>query len=161
MVSNAQDLIADFVRNAEKKGFSIQESDIAHESLPAPHKRPSLPKGKCAVYVFSLTGQSVTEPPAGKNCVLKVGRVGPNSNPRFQHQHYKPSSAGSTLAGSVLLATDQWEFLGIKSVNADTVGEWLQSNTDRDHFYLSANNQPLLEHLEKFLRSRLRPVFEG
>jgi hypothetical protein len=41
------------------------------------------------------------------------------------------------------------------------VGDWIRENTDRDNFYLLDGDQPLLGELERYLRGRLGPVFEG
>ncbi len=83
MLTNTNDLIADFVRVATLSGLSIVKRDIAHETLRAPHTQPTLPDNSQAVYVFSLSNPPFT--------VLKVGKVGPNSNARFQSQHYNPN----------------------------------------------------------------------
>ena len=154
MLTNTNDLIADFVRVAMLSGLSIIERDIAHQTLRAPHTQPTLPDNSQAVYVFSLSNLPFT--------VLKVGKVGPNSNARFQSQHYNPNSAGSNLAKSLLNQKDVWEQLGIQSLTERNVGEWIRKHTDRDHFFLSANQAALcLSLLEVVVQCRLHPVFEG
>lgn len=56
-----------------------------------PHSPCSLPSGKMAVYMFRYNDQ-----------FLKIGKVGPKSNARFQNQHYSPNSAQSNLAKSII-----------------------------------------------------------
>ena len=135
--------------------------DIEHESKPAPHIPPPLLPGKCAVYVFSLSMVFGRNCPAGGDRVLKVGKVGPNSEPRFRYQHYKRNSAQSTLAASLLNAKILWPYLGIETLDDSSVGEWLKANTDRDHFLLNAGDRELLHTLEVFVRGLCSPVFEG
>jgi hypothetical protein len=79
---------------------------LEYEFLPAPHRPPSrLRAGSTAVYVFSLSPDYGTTCAAGPNRVLKVGKVGMNSAPRFCYQHYSPGWARSNLAGSLLTGT--------------------------------------------------------
>lgn len=160
MLSDPEGLIADFIRVASISGLQACETDIDHENLLAPHNPPKLPDNKCAVYVFSLSRQALTVA-AAHMVVLKVGKAGPKTKARFEHQHYGVRRAPSTLAKSLLKATSKWSSLGIHTLTEDDVGEWLKSNTDRDHFFLDSRQEPILDHLEMFLRGRLRPIFEG
>ena len=149
---DSEGLIQDFVQVARLSGFDIEAGDIVHEVLPAPHRPPALPKGKQAVYVFSLA--------ACGGIVLKVGKAGPKSNARFQSQHYKPNRGRSTLARSLLSSKENWTRLGTESMDEETVGSWMKKNLDRDHFYLAANKGDLLlSLLEIFLQCRLDPLF--
>jgi len=93
--------------------------------------------------------------------VLKVGRVGLRSGARFQYMHYNPGSAQSTVAGSLLKSKVLWRYLGITELNSINVGNWIREHTDRDHFYLEAEDESLLAELERFLRGILGPAFEG
>src|SRR3954453_16960248 len=80
--------------------------DLRTELMHAPHQQPKLPPGYGAVYAFALSSSTSSE--AGAGMVLKVGKVGPNSEPRFRYQHYSPTSAGSTLAKSLLAHPIVW-----------------------------------------------------
>jgi hypothetical protein len=154
MIDNVQSLISDFVTVARLAGFSIASVDITHEMLHAPHRPVSLPFGKQAVYVFSLTDVP--------QLVLKVGKVGSNSNARFLSQHYNPKSSNSNLSKSLLKDQSVWVKLGISNLSEINVGEWVKQNTDRDNFYLNSDfGLPLLSLLEVFLQCRLQPIFEG
>jgi len=154
MLADSQALIRDFVQVAGLSGFAIGAEAVTHEVLPAPHEPHTLPKGNQAVYVFSLA------PPG--STVLKVGKVGPRSNPRFVSQHYNPNSSRSNLAKSLLQHQETWHRLGITTLDEATVGDWLKTHTTRDHFYLDAGQSKLLLNLlETFLHGRLRPLFEG
>jgi hypothetical protein len=127
----------------------------------APHQQPPLPLGNGAVYVFSLSSAAAAKCGASENCVLKVGRVGPNSDARFRSQHYLPRSARSNLAASLLRADYMWKQLGIETLSEANVKEWLLGNTDRDHFFIRAEQASVLPSLEAFVRARVRPIFEG
>ena len=160
MLLDAKSLMIDFAQVAAISGLSVSEADIAHESLLAPHKSPKLPKGRCAVYVFSLSDRSSAEA-RSRVVILKVGKAGPNTKARFEHQHYGVHRAPSTLAKSLVKASDKWASLGIDDLTEENVGEWLKSHTDRDHFFLDCGHEPVLDHLEMFLRAKLHPIFEG
>ncbi len=154
MIANPNILIADFVRVARIAGCRISEEEIDHQVLRAPHLQPSLRKGWQAVYVFSM--------PTSPLQVLKVGKAGPNSNARFQFQHYNPQSAPSNLAKSLISQKDTWTQLGIQSLDEGNVGQWIQQYVDRDNFFLKAGHGSLLlSLLEVFLQCRLQPIFEG
>jgi hypothetical protein len=159
MIPNPEKLIEDFMKALkENHCISIDKKEIIHECKLSPHGFPDLILGKCAVYVFSLSKDSTAL--AGPNRALKVGKVGPNSGPRFKYQHYKSGSANSTLAGAVENNRVLWGYLGIKNKDTD-FGNWLKVNSDRDHFYLEASQLKILSLLEVYVRGVLGPVFEG
>jgi hypothetical protein len=161
MIENSEELIKDFVKAAWQAGYDLNVESIMHEPQPAPHRPHSLPSGKCAVYVFSLKSTQGCSCPAGANRVLKVGRVGPNSNACFQSQHYNPKSAKSNLSATLIKSRIFWHYLGIESIDETSAGIWIKDNLDRDNFYMDATKEKLLGELEKYLRGRLGPVFEG
>ncbi len=142
-------IMADFISVARLSGIDVRETDIHIEQLPAPHQPPkALPKGKIAVYMFFL----------GPNC-LKVGKVGPKSQPRYTSQHYNSKSSISNLAKSVLKDKAK---LGIPDINEDNVGTWIKTNTDRVNILMSDEHGiSVLTLLESFLQCRLKPRFEG
>jgi hypothetical protein len=157
MLYNAQALIGDF----EAALAVLLSSPVSHELQSAPHRAHKLPEGACAVYVFSLAEVYGKGTPAGPNRVLKVGKVGCNSNARFQSQHYNPRSAQSNLARSLVEVRILWPYLGIVELNESNVRRWIEDNTDRDNFYLRATDASHLSRLETYLRGRVGPVFEG
>ena len=161
MIVNLGEFIKDFVKAARQAGYDLDVEAIKHEAQPAPHRPHSLPSGKCAVYVFSLKSSQGGSCPAGANRVLKVGRVGPNSNARFQSQHYNPKSSQSNLSATLIKSRILWHYLGIESIDETSAGIWIKDNLDRDNFYMDATKEKLLGELEKYLRGRLGPVFEG
>jgi hypothetical protein len=159
MVNNASFLIGEFYKALRRHAPAhYKRNSICHELLKAPHDNPDMPPAKCAVYVFSLA--SVAKCPAGANRVLKVGRVGQNSNARFKHQHYRPGSANSTLSASIKNNPILWKYLGVGEKVQD-FGKWLRENTDRDHFFIDAACQEVQSALEVYLKGVLGPVFEG
>lgn len=158
MILVAEQLISEFAQIAARRGLQLS---VEHEVQRAPHRPHGLPVGKCAVYAFSLSEEAGRTCRAGAHHVLKVGRVGPNSSPRFLSQHYNPNSAGSNLARTILRSRHLWPYLGIDEVTEDTVGSWIKRSTDRDHFYLEAAQQGVLADFERFVRGHLGPVFEG
>lgn len=72
-------------------GREVDMSKVEIIDRGMPHKPRSLKPGTMGVYTFNYKGR-----------FLKIGKAGPNSNNRFLYQHYKPGSAMSTLAGSIL-----------------------------------------------------------
>ena len=161
MIENPKVLIEEFLEALSRAGLTHAACTVAHEPQSAPHKPHAIPTGKCAIYVFSLCDLYGSRCPAGVNRVLKVGKAGPNSNARFHSQHYNPHSAQSNLAASLLEARVLWPYLGVNALQEDSVKPWVMNNTDRDNFYLEAGCTDLLAELERYLRGRLGPVFEG
>lgn len=154
MIANSAELIRDYLQVAHLAGLAISEADLLYERLAAPHRPPTLPKDKQAVYIFSLA--------AAPHTVLKVGKAGAKSGARFSSQHYKPGRARSNLARSLTLSPDKWPQLGIASLNKDNVAAWIYANTEREHFFLPAAHGTLaLSLLEVFVQCRLNPLFEG
>lgn len=141
--------LSDFRTVAKLAGIHLADDDIQIEQLPAPHVAPSrLPTGMMAVYVF-----------AGKDEVLKVGKVGPKSGPRYTYQHYNPGSAMSTLAGSLLADREQ---RGLTHLSETNVNGWIKKNVDRVNFILNVSlGVHVLSLLETFLQCRLKPRYEG
>lgn len=159
MVQNPEMIIDEF-RNAVKH-MGLTCGDIQHEAQIAPHRPQKLPEGKCAVYVFSLSRAYRKRCPAGAGRVLKVGKAGPKSNARFQFQHYNPRSAPSTLAAMLINSKILWPYLGITEITSSQVQDWIRDNTDRDNFYLDSKDNGVLRELERYIKGRLGPVFEG
>ena len=146
---NPAQLLTDFLVVAELGQIKMQPDAIRVETLKMPHRAPpSLPKGKMAVYVFS-----------DKERVLKVGKAGPKSQARYTSQHYKVSSAPSTLAASILKDKDAVQRYDL---NKENVSNWIKENTDRVNFILDADvGMWGLMLLEVFIQCRLQPVYEG
>jgi len=153
-------VLSDFERSAEQLGLPGRYGDLDPEDLPAPHRPMALRPGHGAVYVFAIADHDTSEAGAGR--VLKVGRVGPNSNARFQSQHYSPASARSTLANSLITYRLLWPWLGIDHLDAPTVRDWMLTHLDRANIYFPAASVELLPHLEMYVRARLGgSVYEG
>lgn len=157
MVINAQQLIDDFVRDVRMQlEVTADLSGISHDCWTAPHKAKDLRQGCGAVYVFSLSPQ--TQAPAGPGRVLKIGKAGANSNPRFRYQHYTPGSAMSTLAGAILNNPLLWPYIGYSKEVAD-IASWIRENTNRDNFYFTDGS--LIGLFEVYAKAHLGPAFEG
>ncbi|MGB3549694.1 MAG: hypothetical protein WA993_03320 [Candidatus Binatus sp.] len=161
MIKDASNVITGFQSALAQADLGQLHSTIQHEAQPAPHRPHSLRRGKCAVYVFSLSQSWGSHCPAGPDRVIKVGKAGPNSNARFQSQHYNPNSAGSTVAGSLTRCTILWPYLGITGVVPKDVGEWIRQHVDRDNFYFDAVDKQFLRQLETYLCGTFGSVFEG
>lgn len=151
MIPDPQALARDLVSISALAGVPLTATEIRHELLRAPHKRPKLPAGVYAIYVFSLSSNPLT--------VLKVGKAGPKSKARFESQHYSPGSSNSNLSKSLLSNQNRWDSLGIQALDEDRVGDWIRANTDRDHFFFETE-APLVTLFEAFLQCKLRPLFE-
>jgi hypothetical protein len=83
----------------------------------------ALPLNTAAVYIFKWN-----------NHYLKVGKVNPNSNARYQYHHYNPDSSGSNLSKSLLNEPEFQALLG-----DGNVGEWLKTNTSRFNILIPEN----------------------
>lgn len=153
-------VLRDFATAAERLDLPGWPAALDAEHLPAPHAPRALRPNHGAVYVFALADHHVAEAGAGR--ILKVGRVGPNSNARFQSQHYSATSARSSLARSLIGYPALWPWLGIDNLDASTVREWMLSNLNRSNVYVPAGSAALIPHLEMYLRARLGgSVYEG
>ena len=95
--------------------------------------------------------------PSGAGRVLKVGKAGPKSNPRFRYQHYAAGSARSTLSGAIENNPLLWGYIGFS--RGEIVGDWIREKTDRDNFYFK--DEKLIGLFEVYAKARLGPVFEG
>ena len=146
---NPKQLWDDFLAAAKRGRIKNVPDSICIEILPMPHTPPSsLPRGKIAVYVFS-----------SNKCVLKVGKVGPNSRARYTTQHYNPRSSRSNLAKSLL--NDECA-MSKYNLSQETIGEWIKNNTDRVNFIIDADYEgSMLDLLEVFIQCRLQPAYEG
>ena len=152
---NPDQIRVDFLRVARVAGTDIRPDDIDIETLEMPHRPTPLPVGKIAVFVFSDSDR-----------VLKVSKVGPNSNARYQYQHYGVWRAPSTLAGALMRDGDAVRRHRLREEN---VGKWIKQNTDRVNFildesYYHDSTQDLgstHDRLKEFLLDQLRPVYEG
>ncbi|MFC2013296.1 hypothetical protein ACFLU8_00145 [Chloroflexota bacterium] len=124
-------LIKDFLDVARISGFPLSQRQIEFRVLSAPHRQPSrLPAGKKAIYVFSA-----------KDCYLKVGKAGPNTQARFTSQHYNSKSTKSNLAKSMLKSKALLKSrlpsvsqLEIDQLSEQNVKSWIEDNTTRYHF---------------------------
>lgn len=157
MLADPQSLIDDFVEDlCENVELSADKARITHDRWPAPHLAKDLPPNSGAIYVFSLSSRS--DAPAGAGRVLKVGKAGPNSNPRFRYQHYSSGSAKSTLSGAIENNPLLWRYIAFPGQGTD-VGSWIRDNTDRNNFYFK--DKELIGYFEVYAKARLGPVFEG
>lgn len=136
--------------------LDISDNEMWFDSWKAPHKAKDLPIGFCSVYIFSLSDNTVGS--AGEGKVIKVGKVGFDSNPRFRYQHYKEGSANSTLAAAVRNNPLLWNYVGY-SDELDDVGEWLRQYTDRNNYYFKEKYTRDL--FEVYAKAVYGPVYEG
>lgn len=147
-ITELGDAIEAFREVARLGGESLREDDLQAEYLTAPHRPPTqLPSGKMAIYAFW-----------GDGCWLKVGKVGPNSGPRYTSQHYNPGSAPSTLARSIGNCAQ----IPLRAdFNPDLPGNWIKAHCHRANVLIPATYSiEFLSCLEAFLHLRLRPRFE-
>jgi hypothetical protein len=141
------DALRDFAQVASLARATLPLNQVHVEILNKPHQAKALPLGEMAVYSFFLNERA-----------LKVGKVEPNSGPRFTYQHYT-GAALSTLSGSILSNQGR---VGAVGLNGKTVGDWIRANTDRiDILMPAALGISLLSLLESFLHVRWNPMFEG
>lgn len=141
--------LADFRKVAVLADAQFIADSITVEITPKPHRQPTgLPTGKMAVYAFFLNGQA-----------LKVGKVGPNSGPRYASQHYNAKSAMSNLARSILSNPAK---VGATGIHESGSGDWIKRHSDRVNLLVPVSlGNPMLSLLESFLHVRWKPLFEG
>ena len=143
-------IIADFIKVCELAKITMKVEDIIIEKLNAgvEHRPTNLPKGNMAVYIF------INE---FENCCYKVGKVGENSNARYQSQHYNSESSKSNLAKSIINDYNINHNIEIQQ----NVGNWIKQNTTRINLKLSAEKGVFtLNLLEAFVQNRLKPKYE-
>lgn len=122
-------------RPIEKESYKIIDRGI-------PHEPKSLEKGKMAVYMFKYGDK-----------YLKIGKVGPKSNARFESQHYNPESARSNLAKSLVK---------YDNIKKEGVGDWIKNNCRRVDILIDESLGGFaLELVEAILHYRFRPKYEG
>jgi hypothetical protein len=158
MIMKPEVLISDFTAAVGQLGTDGWPCELKPEYLPAPHRQTGLRPGYGAVYAFALSAHSTST--AGAGMVLKVGKVGPKSDARFRSQHYT-TSAGSSLAKSLLGYRILWPWLGISQLDQSTAKPWMLANLDRMHIYVPAGSPLVLAAMEMYVRARIGSVFEG
>lgn len=155
-------LIAEFRAAASTARIPGWPCALRLETRPAPHKKPALPPGEGAVYMFAIGFAHGARAPCRPGTVLKVGKVGPNNRRCFTDSHYNPSAPTiSTLAQSLLAHPILWPWLGIQHIDADTVENWMLTNLDRIHFFMPGDRADVRSALEVYVRARVGSVFEG
>lgn len=128
-------------------GTTIPPESFKINLSEKPHQPENLPKGKMAVYIFIYN-----------DSFLKIGKVGPNSNARFQSQHYNPNSAQSNLAKSLMKDKEMKDIIGNTPID-----QWIKNNCDRIDVIIDKNSVPefSLELIEAILHYRFKPKYEG
>ena len=130
--------------------YDLSRNLFSTEYLPAPHMPPSWPRGKMGVYAF-WTGRLEEW--------LKIGKAGPNSQPRWTTHHYLIGCADSCLPES--LRSDP-EMSEVSELDRYELRAWIMRNTCRANILVSARvDQGILLRLEAFLHARLKPRYEG
>ncbi|WP_129353808.1 hypothetical protein [Solidesulfovibrio carbinolicus] len=156
---NLFDIKQDLVNEMQTDGISVSSNDILIERIPPPHASLKFVEDHFAIYVFSLLSTDGTLTRSGRT--LKVGSVQHGSAPRFYHHHYRPNSSNSNLAKSIISNEWLWRCLSIKTLDANNVGQWIKQNTLRDHLFIPRKFINLQFMIERYVRGRLGPVFEG
>jgi len=145
----AESALEGFVRQMAhylKEPLSLDDFEV--EVLSPPHFPRALPPGRQSVFAFYWPE---------KDTFLTVALAGPNSNARFQSQHYLPASSGSNLARKLLQHRDA---LGITDIDENTVGLWMKGNLARVNIYLPANiSKEVLKYLKDYLKLTWKPIF--
>ena len=141
-----EEAIQKFIEAIALAGIQVPREKIKICSL-SPHEPTNLPRGKMAVYCFRLGDH-----------VLKIGKVGRNSNARFRTQHYIPKSSKSNLAKSLLAD----ETGPCPNLNEENIGAWMKEKLDRTDILLDGDlSIEVLTFLESFLQCCYSPKYEG
>ena len=159
MLTDPEALIGGFCQAAGPAGIQGWPCPVRFETLPAPHRRPSLPPGEAAVYAFTLSAAAGRTAPCGPGTVLMVGKARANNGQRFQHAHYDGTGDPAALAGSLLAHRILWPWLGIGHIDEATVGEWMLSSLDRTHFFIPAGHPRVRDALAVYVRGTAGSVF--
>ncbi|WP_160032198.1 hypothetical protein [Paenibacillus sp. An7] len=141
------DLKKQLLQIIRSTGTEINESQIVILDRGLPHKSSALPVGRMGVYSFIYQDR-----------FLKIGKAGPNSNARYNSQHYDPKNSQSNLAKSLLNDPKLVEL----NFNEMTIKEWIKTNTRRIDFLVDATlGIFVLNLIEAFLHLKYRPEYEG
>lgn len=133
------------VSNYLGKPINKENFDVINRGVP--HVPMVLPKGRMGVYIF-----------IHEDKFLKIGKVGFNSNARFQSQHYSPYSSRSNLAKSIL--SD--EAMISKGIHVKNVSVWIKNNCQRiDVIIDSSVGIFSLGLIEAILHYKYEPIYEG
>jgi hypothetical protein len=128
---------------------SVTRATISIVDRGCPHEPEPLPSGMMAVYIFIYNDE-----------ILKIGKVGSQSNARFVYQHYIPKSSKSNLAKSLL--SDSQSPISPDGIDDQSIGAWMKSKLQRiDILVEKSAGMPVLTLLEAFLQCRFSPRYEG
>jgi hypothetical protein len=140
-------LKTDLIKAIKITGTEIEPNQIKILVWGRPQKPKSLEKEKMAVYIFFHK----------KEC-LKVGKVGPNSNPRYESHHYNPNYKGSSLLNSLLKDKDSKKYIG----RCKDIGNWIKKNTRRINILLDKRlGMFVLNFVEAYFQVKFKPRYEG
>ena len=135
------------IKSLKLANVGVNDDQIEVIDNGCPHKTSTLPKGKMAVYAFFYD----------EKC-LKIGKVGPNSNARYNSQHYYPESSKSNLAKSII--SDK--YFEKKGILIDKIGIWIKENTQRVNIIMDKEIGILtLGFIESFSILYFNPKYEG
>ena len=135
------------IQVASLANVEIKKNQIEVTDRGCPHIPKGLPQGKMGIYMF-IYG----------DYFLKIGKAGSKSNARFISQHYKPNSAQSNLAKSILSDPLMQE----NNLDKENVGDWIKQNIRRiDLLIDSSVGIFVLDLFEAFLHCKYNPKYEG
>lgn len=142
-----EDVVGILFAIARSADLKIKENQIEALDRGCPHSPSGLPQRKMGIYLFKYGDK-----------YLKIGKAGPNSNARFRSQHYKPNSAQSNLAKSILNDPDMGKF----NLNNENVSNWIKQNVRRIDILIDSS-LPIfvLDLFESFLHCKFKPKYEG
>jgi hypothetical protein len=138
---------ADLIESIKTAEAHIAPDHIEILDWGYPHETAALPNGKMAIYIFIY-----------KTECLKVGEVGPNSNARYNSQHYNPDNSGSNLSKSILGDSD----FNVEGISPTNVGDWIKANTQRINILLDERlGMFVLNFAESYFQLKLKQKYEG
>ena len=144
---NLENMRQDLIKAINLTDTNVNPDWIEISDLGCPHKTNKLPNGKMAVYIFFY-----------KDECLKIGKAGPNSNSRYENQHYDPNKSGSNLAKSILFD----ETFNVKSISNKNIGDWIKNNTKRINILLNKETGIfVLNFVEAYFQLKFKPKYEG
>jgi len=146
----AREALDDFEKRYGSLFEGFNREDVEIEVLDAPHKPGPLPPGRQAVIVFYWPE---------RDDYVYISYAGPNSNARYQSQHYTPKGSPSNLAKRILAQRNQ---LGLEHLDELSIGPWMRQHLARINFLFPAHwEREVLNVFKKYLKQRLHPLLGG
>ena len=162
-IMNPTELLRDFSQAIAVEGIPVPEITHSLFTAGSAHQKcqRGLPQGMHLVYVFSLGQAFGSTCPAGPHRALRVGKATSVGRLTQNYIHYPSAKA---LPSKLSTYRILWPLIGLAHVGpamGTNWTNWIESNLDRDQFEIPVGNVAVVSWLEKYIRARVSPIFEG